>query len=974
MAGARAEGGGGGREDHSDQLNDNVQGSDKATVHSNISVLYSNVHSVVNKIDELRCNVSDNKPDVISICETWTNNDISNAFLSIDGYNIICRHDRKDTNNGIGGGLLVYVKSDLKAREITDKNIEDFNQCCLINVKSENDKSVNLALMYRPHNLYDNSDIDLNNDKLCSVLKSIPKPFIIVGDFNYSDIDWVNNTSSAKSRQFLDTVNDQFISQHIDFSTHVSGTMPDLVLASSENLILDIENNGTIGSSDHTSILVNINSKPVIKCEKIGKKDWRKADYDKIKDDVNNVCWSAMFQDKDAEECWIILRDQLHKSTEDHVPVQRPRKPGKPPWMNQQVLRIIRRKKRCWKRYSMHKDNTSHQEYKKAEKFAKNAVRNAKKKFEKSLAKEAKSNPKAFYKYINSKKSNRESIGPLKVNSTLIDTDKDMAETLNNFFQSVFTKENTDELPELSDIKEGIPLLENIVFSEKDIKEKLLKLNPFSAPGPDNINPSLLVNIAEEVAVPLNIIFNKSMSTGTVPSDWKKANVTPIFKKGSKYNPGNYRPVSLTSVLCKVMEGLIKEKVVDHLDDNELIFQTQHGFMPRKSCLTNLLDFLEKLSLQVDLGKAVDVLYLDFAKAFDKVPHCRLRKIMEAHGISGQVLHWIQNWLTGREQCVVLNGEVSDNQPVTSGVPQGSVLGPILFVIFINPLDLVIKEIVEILSKFADDTKTAMIVQDEEDAKQFQKLIDKLVKWAEDWQMEFNASKCKIMHVGRGNKKFNYTMGGYAPAGTILAKVEEEKDVGVIVASNLKPSKQCSTAARKANVIVGQMARAFSYRDKKTWIKIYTVYVRPVLEYSVQAWSPWLQADIDALEDIQKRVIRMTSGLKSDNYEDKLKEVGLSTLKQRRMRGDMIQTWKILHGHDNVDEKTWFVRAAETAARTTRQSDSRFNIVGSRANTDLRKNTFSIRVVNKWNSLPEELKSVSTLVAFKNMFDKLNIM
>ena len=425
-------------EGHADQLKADISGGDKATVCSYVSILYSNVHSLVNKIDELRCNVLDLKPDIICICETWTHADILNAYLNIDGYDIICRQDRKDTSKGVGGGLVIYVKSDLKASEVKNTFIDDFKQCCVISIKTENNRSINIALVYRPHNVYDDSDIELNNEKLCEVFKNLPKPFIVVGDFNYSDIDWSNNTGSAKSRAFLATLSDLFISQHIDFPTHVSGTMPDLVLSSNDNLITSVDNTGTIGSSDHTSIKVTVNINPVIKKDKDGKKDWRKADYDKIKADFKNNCWPTMFQDKDAQECWDVFRDTIHKAVEDHVPNRPPRKPGRPPWMNQQILRIIRLKRRRWKVYSKHKDNDNYKHYKTAEANAKSAVRKAKKKFEKSLAKDAKANPKAFYKYLNSKKSNRETIGPLKVNSTVIDNDKEMAETLNDFFLQCF--------------------------------------------------------------------------------------------------------------------------------------------------------------------------------------------------------------------------------------------------------------------------------------------------------------------------------------------------------------------------------------------------------------------------------------------------------------------------------------------------------------------------------------------------------
>ena len=417
------------------------------------------------------------------------------------------------------------------------------------------------------------------------------------------------------------------------------------------------------------------------------------------------------------------------------------------------------------------------------------------------------------------------------------------------------------------------------------------------------------------------------------------------------------------------MESIIRDNMLLHLVKYALIKQSQHGFMSHKSCQTNLIEYLDTLTKLVDEGYCVDVIYLDFAKAFDKVPHRRLLLKLEAHGVSGKVLQWIQSWLTARLQRVVLNGSTSDWIPVTSGVPQGSVLGPILFVVFINDLDEVLDLVDGFVSKFADDTKYGRVIRNEEDQAKMQRDIDKLLEWADKWQMDFNAKKCKMMHFGGKNLRYTYCMGGYAPGGTILENVKEEKDIGVIVSDTLKPSAQCAKAAKKGNSILGQISRSFHYRDKSVLTHLYKMYVRHHLELSVQAWSPWYVKDIELLEKVQKRAVNMVVGLKSTSYEGKMAELGITSLQERRFRGDMIQVWKYLHGHNPGGDEL-FRRVDEQPVRVSRHTAKTWNICRVESNLDTRKNFFTVRCVNKWNNLPRHVQGAEDLNAFKNAYDK----
>ena len=429
----------------------------------------------------------------------------------------------------------------------------------------------------------------------------------------------------------------------------------------------------------------------------------------------------------------------------------------------------------------------------------------------------------------------------------------------------------------------------------------------------------------------------------------------PIYKKGSKSEPGNYRPVSVTSVCCKLLKSLIKDDIMQHLASNKPIHNSQHGFMPGRSCTSNLLAFLDKLTEAADKGIPTDVVYLDFAKAFDKVPTERLLKKVGKHGIGGRIGNWIRAWLTGRRQRVTVNGKMSGWQRVISGVPQGSVLGPVLFLIFINDLDhMATKK--QLLLKFADDTKVAQQIESARDAEELQECLNKLNKWAADWGMQFNTAKCHVMHVGRNNPKHVYNMGG-----TILEQTEAERDIGVIVTNNLKPSQQCKKAAQTASTVLSQILRAFHFRDMHVFLRLYNQYVRPHLEFAVPAWSPWTQEDRERLEKVQQRAVKAISGLRGRTYEERLVELSLPSLEERRLEMDMAQTYRTM----NCEMRNMFERA--DTRRPTRAASGKDKLIKKRSNNEFRKQFFSSRVVEDWNRLPDTVKEAKTTSAFKRL-------
>ena len=409
------------------------------------------------------------------------------------------------------------------------------------------------------------------------------------------------------------------------------------------------------------------------------------------------------------------------------------------------------------------------------------------------------------------------------------------------------------------------------------------------------------------MSVPLAIIYQKSLDEGVCPEEWKCANVTPIHKKGDRTDPNNYRPVSLTSQVCKVMESIIRDRIVEHLERLNLLNNAQHGFRNGRSCLTNLLTTLEQWTEIIDEGDCLDIAYLDFRKAFDLVSHEHLLYKMSKYGIDGKILNWVKDFLKNRTQKVVIRGTSSTTREVTSGVPQGSVLGPILFLIFINNLPL---EIISPLSLFADDSKLfsrivktkskSKVVEADNDQK-LQKDLNKVVEWAKKWKMEFNVQKCKIMHLGHDNPRKVYSMDG-----KVLSTTEEEKDLGVLIDNKLDFGKHINSIVGRANRVLGMIRISFACLNIQMFLDMYTALVRPLLEYCVQVWSPYKIGQIKLLERVQRRATRLVPQLKDLCYDDRLAQLGLTRLEERRHRDNMIVTYKILTRKEKIDSNTLF--------------------------------------------------------------------
>jgi len=526
----------------------------------------------------------------------------------------------------------------------------------------------------------------------------------------------------------------------------------------------------------------------------------------------------------------------------------------------------------------------------------------------------------------------------------------------------VFVDEGDDEVPDFPDLLNEEDVIRDIHINLREVLAELKDLNKEKATGPDGMPALVLKNCANQLAPPLLKIFRKSLSEGKVPSDWKMAQITPIFKKGSKKKPGNYRPVSLTSHVCKILERLLRRHIVNHLEENYLLSVHQHGFVCKKSCQTNLLETFEEWTRSLDNGDSLDVIYLDYRKAFDTVPHKRLIKKLSSYGIKDRPLAWLRDFLSGRRQQVAINNSKSSIGSVTSGVPQGSVLGPILFIIYVNELPSLIKSHMKM---FADDAKMYRPIQDSHDTQMLQDDIDTLLDWSKDWLLKFNTEKCKTMHLGVNNPKTDYKVKDCNNIPKVLTVTETEKDLGIHVVNNLKPTFHCQKAANKAMSALKLLRNAFVKFNKKNFKLLYTTYVRPHLDYCWQAVGPFMVQDFTALEKVQRRATKLVPEVRSVPYEERLKRLDLWNMKDRALRGDLIETYKILTGKINVDPKQFFELHQDSVTR-----GHSLKLKKRRALYRPRLMFFANRVVTPWNDLPQDVVEAGSTNVFKSRLDK----
>ena len=492
--------------------------------------------------------------------------------------------------------------------------------------------------------------------------------------------------------------------------------------------------------------------------------------------------------------------------------------------------------------------------------------------------------------------------------------------------------------------------------------------------GSDGLESVIFKTCAEELSYPLYLIFCKSLDTGVVPDLWRKSEICPIHKKGPSNLVENFRPVNLTQIPSKGFESLLKKALTSHLDAQNLFSVEQHGFLKGRSCQSNILECKEEWTRILDEGDWVDVVYFDYKMAFDSVNHHLLIEKLKWYGISGKIIKWMEAFLSNRFQRVKIGNAKSSWRRVLSGTTQGSVIGVILFILYINdlphkglngPTPRSQKETK--IKLLADDTKAFRRIsksQPSADADELQKAIDDICEWSEIWQMKIHPDKTKVLHLGNENPKREYGINGKK-----IAKTDLEKDIGFLMNETLTSSNHVSKNRSRALGEIATIRRSFDYLDENTFKLLYNQKIRPHLEWGSIATPPDSRAEATTLERVQSKATHLLKNLGHLSAEERRKRLNLFALDHRRVRGDLLEVYKITKGLTRINHNQfWEITASRNGPILKKEQ-----VGPNRHGRGLKQRTafFSYRVIKPWNWLPKELKESGSLDIFKRGLDAL---
>ena len=938
----------------------------------------------------------------MALTETWLHNH-KDAELHIDGYKLF-RVDRKrqkrSSRGRFSGGVGCYVRMDLASTmEIMVNYSNGVVELLTLYSKVNN---LYIAVIYRqPDDRVGNhrsteKEFQTAINKLKTSLSGLPDPtpnVMFCGDFNIPHSSWPNGSattgSSTAEKEMLESLsvlkNEHFLSQYITTPTHIAGGVLDLVFCNNNALIHSYNTIKPLRTtSDH--YVVEVNSPLLCSAsEEEEDKPQFSSPFDSLNFFSNDIDWEAMSTTVtsliNSEDITVLppperlekIMKILTEVAYQYVPAKKTSRRGSFTKIPRERRILMRKRRKLLKQLDLatspRKKDKITDKLVYVEILLQKSHKDTKARKEQLAIKAIKLNPKYFFSYSKQFSVTRSKIGPLlnELNEYTSSSPK-MAEILSSQYSSVFSKPSTS--PYLTIEEDSyIPTLTEVNFTEKDIIDAIDELSNTSASGPDGLAAIFLKKCKNSLSKPLFQLWRDCMDLGITPPQLKEAHIIPIHKGGHQGLASNYRPIALTSHLIKVFEKVIRNNLVTFFDENNIFNNSQHGFRIGRSCLSQLITHYDKVLSLLESGVNVDTVYLDFAKAFDKVDHRIVLKKLSLLGVRGKMLQWLESFLTSRTQRVMVNGVLSDPVPVTSGVPQGSVIGPLLFLILIGDIDSNITS--GFISSFADDTRLSKGISGVMDASSLQTELETVYQWADDNNMLFNNKKFEVLRYGPDDT-LKFTTSYTAPDGSIISDKHHVRDLGVTMSDDGSFKEHISVMCQSARNMCSWILRTFQSRSPELMLTMWKSLVLPILDYCSQLWSPMKVGEIQEIEDIQKSFTRRIHIQDRGDYWNRLKTLGLYSLQRRRERYKIIYVWKIMENIvpnlPNDDSKIQPVLSTRHGrfCKVPKVSTSHCKI------KTLREGSFCVNGANLFNALPKNIRDLTGIdvLEFKKKLDK----
>ncbi|KAG7303291.1 hypothetical protein JYU34_011770 [Plutella xylostella] len=866
-----------------------------------ISIYYQNINGMKSKTTDIHNNILCNNFDLICLCETWLNDSILSSELFDDRY-LVIRRDRdakfhKRFNKSDGGGVLFalakgldfVVRNDWQSYYVEDLWIQ-------IKLKKF---TINICIVYLPD--YLPSEMYIEFLSKCSVIFSNNpnNNNLIIGDFNLPLINWTPDMSSPlqchceKSRSLYDFFHLSNL-RNLNSVLNTNNRILDLVISDIDNGIV-INRSVPISREDvhHPPLeILFTNKENTLQNAIIEKICFRKTKYEECIKEIENFEWEKHASELNCEDFLQLFYNTLYTIIEKYTPKTKSRKSNYPTWFSISLIRIIKEKAKYHNRYKKFRNPRDYDCFSMLRSRVKDMMNDCFRTYISSIEEDLLLNIKSFWRYTKNKRVTNSIPNRMYYNDRTATTGQDICNLFSDYFSTVYsTSASVNYTPDFPSRHHSISSIE---FTEEQVLVKLKNLNLNKGAGPDSIPPVFVRVCATVLAKPLTLIFNKSMSSGVFPALWKITKGTPIFKSGVRNNVEDYRQVCILNCFAKVFEGLIYDQLYVFL--KPILSPSQHGFVNGRSTNSNLLVYTAFLCKSFNVNKQVDSIYTDFAKAFDRVNHSILLSKAYHLGIHGNLHRWITSYLMNRTQLVCLNGFDSVPFIAESGVPQGSNLGPLLFLLFIN--DLLYRFDSNCLA-YADDVKIYRPINDIDDCEILQKDINTILRWCVVNDMKLNNEKCLIITFTKARNPIKYT---YQLQNIDIKRVNVVKDLGVLFDAGLSFRAHYDYMCSKANRMLSFILRLSKpFKRTESLIILYNSIVRTILEYCCSVWFPIYQVHIDRIESIQRRFMRaLVSRLglrrKIPNYCDRLQRFNMLSLEKRRCVSDLTTLFKVANG------------------------------------------------------------------------------